>query len=83
MIEEKDIRNIYEGFYKIAEIVNDNDYTLLVNQQLHHLLTTTPVPTDSESKERLNGLLGITISLEEGYYPKFEKLAKKQEDIQR
>lgn len=81
MIREKDIKAIYEGFYKITKLVGDDDYTFTINRQLHLLLTNRIAPTTNDTEDTLRALweLSKTIHpLSEEYYSKFDDLRKKQ-----
>ena len=78
MITEQDVRGIYDGFYKVAELVGEPDTTHTINYELHLLLNNLINPTtDKEVAERCD-LIRITRSLETEYYPKFEELRNKQ-----
>jgi len=81
MIEEKDIKAIYEGFYKIAEAMGESDYTHEINWQLHLQLTNRIGPIEGSSEE-IRKLNGIALKLREEYWPKFEGLEKRQKTLE-
>ncbi len=82
MITEQDIRAIYEGFYKVVELVGEPDITHEINYELHLLLTNLISPETKEKAEKRQDLMKITHSLKEEYYPKFEELSIKQRTLE-
>ena len=82
MIKEEDIRRIYEGFYKIAEEMNESDYTEEIGRQLRLQLTNRIAPIEGSSDE-IRKINEITRRLEKKYRLKFEQLEKKQKDIEK
>jgi len=73
MIEEKDIRQIYEGVYKIAEEVGDSKYTHCLAMQLHDMLVNPDIGT-----QKLVRLTALTLPIDFEYYTKLENLANEQ-----
>ena len=74
MIEEKDIRAIYEGFYKIAEEVGNSKYTNGLTWQLYCMLANPRLVT----QRNVEKLSKLTTTLDKEYFSKFEKLARSQ-----
>jgi len=80
-------REIYEGFYKIAEIMNSSSYTRDLSLFVDRFLTNRiqgawddiegngGIPS-KESKD----LVMVIRTINKGYSPKFEKLVNKQEE---
>ncbi len=79
MIEEKDIRKVYEVFYEIVEKYGDKDCTRQIAITLSRLLTNLIAPTTNEELDKIGGLVKITKLVTNEYYPKFLELANRQE----
>jgi len=88
MISEEEIRGIYEGFYKIAEIMESSNYTRDLSLFANRFLTNRiqgawddiekngGIPS-KESK----GLVMVIKKIDEEYSSRFDELERTQEAI--
>ncbi len=78
MITEQDIRQIYEGFYKIAELSEDSKYTHNLAMQLHGMLTDV----DNLPEKAVTNLINLTLKIDFEYYTRLENLADRQRTLE-
>lgn len=74
MIEEKDIREIYEIFYRIAEEVEDGNYTESIAWQLHNSMANPGIGAPEKRKR----ITSLAIRVDKEYFSKFRDLEIKQ-----
>lgn len=76
---EQVAREIYEGYYRVAEVRGNPEYTRALFLDVHlHLVNQMTKDSGEKLSEEAKRLLAATSSLEDEFYPKFEELEIRQ-----
>lgn len=82
MITEQDVRAIYDGFYKIAEVLRNRETTQELSDKLRLALTSFLPASKKVVSEESEKLFGIIEVLNMEYQPRFDRLMDKQEQME-